>query len=211
MSSNDLKLKAHLLRRAGFGASPKELDQVSDKSYEDIVEDLLHPDRAEDINMDYIKRYNPELRYPDTHPLHAGFWIWRMINTKKPLEEKIALFWHHVFATAWYKGEHTPSQIEQIETFRKNGLSNVKQILNDLAKDPAMNYWLDNCENHSDQPNENWGRELLELFSMGVGNYSEEDINQASDSIKPSKTTSTLSPCLFTRSTIFVSCFFYVR
>ena len=180
MSSNDLKLKAHLLRRAGFGASPKELDQVADKSYEDIVEDLLHPDRAEDINMDYIKRYNPELRYPDTHPLHAGFWIWRMINTKKPLEEKIALFWHHVFATAWYKGEHTPSQIEQIETFRKNGLSNVKQILNDLAKDPAMNYWLDNCENHSDQPNENWGRELLELFSMGVGNYSEEDIKQAS-------------------------------
>ena len=81
MSSNDLKLKAHLLRRAGFGASPKELDQVADKSYEDIVEDLLHPDRAEDINMDYIKRYNPELRYPDTHPLHAGFWIWRMINT----------------------------------------------------------------------------------------------------------------------------------
>ena len=64
-------------------------------------------------------------------------------------------------------------------SFRENGLTNVKQILIDLARDPAMNYWLDNCENHSDQPNENWGRELLELFSMGVGNYSEEDIKQA--------------------------------
>ena len=73
MSSNDLKLKAHLLRRAGFGASPKVLDQVSDKSYEELVEDLLHPDKAEAINMEYIKRYNTELRYPDTLHIHAEY------------------------------------------------------------------------------------------------------------------------------------------
>ena len=90
----------------------------------------------------------------------------------------MTLFWHHIFATGSYKGDHTPSTIRQIQTFRENGLTNIKQILLDLAKDPSMNYWLDNCENHSDQPNENWGRELLELFSMGVGNYSEEDVKQ---------------------------------
>jgi uncharacterized protein (DUF1800 family) len=180
MSINDLALKAHLLRRAGFGASPSELEEISNKSYEEIVENLLNPDGFDDIYEDYVRRYNPELRYPDSHPLHAGHWIWRMINTNKPLVEKMALFWHQVFATAWYKSEHTPSQITQIETFRKNGLTSIKNVLFDLCKDPAMNYWLDNCENHSDQPNENWGRELLELFSMGVGNYSEDDIKHAS-------------------------------
>ena len=179
MSNNDLALKAHLLRRAGFGASRSELEQISDKPYEEIVEDLIHPERFEEIDEDYLKRYNPETSYHDTHPTHAGKWLWRMVNTKRPLEEKMALFWHHVFATGHYKAEHTPSIVSQIDTFRENGLTNVKQILIDLARDPAMNYWLDNCENHSDQPNENWGRELLELFSMGVGNYSEEDIKQA--------------------------------
>ena len=123
---------------------------------------------------------NPELSYHDGHQQHAGRWIWRMINTKRPLEEKMALFWHHVFATAYYKSEHTPTLIAQIDTFRNNGLSKIKKVLNDLAKDPAMNYWLDYCENHSDQPNENWGRDLLELFSLGVGNYSEDDIINAS-------------------------------
>ena len=179
MSNNDLALKAHLLRRAGFGASRSELEQISDKSYEEIVEDLIHPERFEEIDEDYLKRYNPETSYHDTHPTHAGKWLWRIVNTKRRLEEKMAIFWHHVFATGHYKAEHTPSIVSQIDTFRENGLTNGKQILIDLARDPAMNYWLDNCENHSDQPNENWGRELLELFSMGVGNYSEEDIKQA--------------------------------
>ena len=178
MSNNDLALKAHLLRRAGFGASRSELEQISDKSYEEIVEDLIHPERFEEIDEDYLKRYNPETSYHDTHPTHAGKWLWRMVNTKRPLEEKMALFWHHVFATGHYKAEHTPSIVSQIDTFRENGLTNVKQILIDLARDPAMNYWLDNWENHSDQPNENWGRELLELFSMGVGNYTEDDIKE---------------------------------
>ena len=179
MTNNDLALKAHLLRRAGFGASRFELEQISDKSYEEIVEDLIHPERFEEIDEDYLKRYNPENSYHDGLAAAAGRWIWLMINTKRPLEEKMTLFWHHVFATGSYKGDHTPSTIRQIQTFRENGLTNIKQILLDLAKDPSMNYWLDNCENHADQPNENWGRELLELFSMGVGNYSEEDVKQA--------------------------------
>ena len=179
MSDKEIALVSHLMRRAGFGATRAELEELSEKPYEDIVENLLHPERVEDLEEDVLKRYNIELSYHDAYQLWSGRWIWRMINSKKPLEEKMALFWHHVFATAWYKSEHSPTIINQIETFREVGMSDLRTILVELAKDPAMNYWLDNCENHADQPNENWGRELLELFSMGVGNYSEDDIKNA--------------------------------
>ena len=179
MSDKEIALVSHLMRRAGFGATRAEIEELSEKSYEDIVEDLLHPERTEDLEEDVLKRYNIELSYHDAYQLWSGRWIWRMINSRRPLEEKMALFWHHVFATAWYKSEHSPTIINQIETFREVGMSDLRAILVELAKDPAMNYWLDNCENHADQPNENWGRELLELFSMGVGNYSEDDIKNA--------------------------------
>ncbi len=179
MSDNHLALISHLMRRAGFGAGRDELEELSSKSYEDVVEDLLHPERQEDLQEDALKRYNLELSYHDAVQLWAGRWVWRMVNSRRPLEEKMALFWHHVFATAWYKSEHSPTIIRQIEMFREVGMSDLRTILTELARDPAMNYWLDNCENHADQPNENWGRELLELFSMGVGNYTEDDIKNA--------------------------------
>ncbi len=179
MPETDLALISHLMRRAGFGATRAEQEELASKDYDEIVEDLLHPDRFEDLNEDVLKRYNLELTYNDAMPLWSGRWVWRMINTKRPLEEKTSLFWHHVFATAWYKSEHTNTMIQQNQMFREVGMSDMRTILVSLAKDPAMNYWLDNCENHSDQPNENWGRELLELFSMGVGNYSEDDIKNA--------------------------------
>ena len=179
MSDKEIALVSHLMRRAGFGATRAEIEELSEKSYEDIVEDLLHPERTEDLEEDVLKRYNIELSYHDAYQLWSGRWIWRMINSRRPLEEKMALFWHHVFATAWYKSEHSPTIIKQIETFREVGMTDLRTVLVELAKDPAMNYWLDNCENHADQPNENWGRELLELFSMGVGNYTEDDIKNA--------------------------------
>ena len=179
MSDNDLALISHLMRRAGFGATRAELEELSTKPYEDVVEGLLHPEQVEDLEEDALMRYNMELSYHDAVQLWAGKWVWRMINSSRPLEEKMALFWHHVFATAWYKSEHSPTIISQIDMFREVGMSDLQTILLELSKDPAMNYWLDNCENHADQPNENWGRELLELFSMGVGNYSEDDIKNA--------------------------------
>ena len=84
MTNNDLALKAHLLRRAGFGASRFELEQISDKSYEEIVEDLIHPERFEEIDEDYLKRYNPENSYHDGLAAAAGRWIWLLITTKRP-------------------------------------------------------------------------------------------------------------------------------
>ncbi len=180
MSDQHLALVSHLMRRAGFGATRSELEELSAKPYEDVVESLLDSELDDGLDEDVLMRYNLELAYKDGFNLWAGRWIWRMINSKRPLEEKMALLWHQIFATAWYKSEHSQSIIEHIETLRRVGMSDLRTILLELAKDPAVNYWLDNCENHAAQPNENWGRELLELFSMGVGNYSEDDIKNAS-------------------------------
>jgi uncharacterized protein (DUF1800 family) len=180
MPAADISLMAHLMRRAGFGATRAELEKLAEHGYENTVNDLVNPERFPDIEEDLLKRYYLELTYNDSLPQWTGEWVFRMINTQQPLREKMALFWHHVFATAWYKSEHTPSIVQQIHTFREYGMTNLSTILVELAKDPAMNYWLDNCENHKTEPNENWGRELLELFSMGVGHYSEDDIKNAS-------------------------------
>lgn len=176
----DIDLVAHLTRRAGFGATRDELEALSSKDYADIVDDLLHPERFPEVDDFVVRRYFLELNNSDTVNAWRGHWIYRMVNTQRPLEEKMALFWHHVFATSVGKSEHGPSSVEQINMFRENALANFKDILIALAKDPAMLFWLDNCENHDGQPNENWGRELLELFSMGVGNYTEDDIKNAS-------------------------------
>ena len=102
------------------------------------------------------------------------------INTQRPLQENMAIFLHHIYPVAWGKSEHGPSIFTQIEMFRRVGLTDFKTILLELSKDPAMIFWLDNNENHKDEINENYGRELLELFSMGIGSYTEDDIKSAS-------------------------------
>lgn len=179
MANEKVALTAHLLRRAGFGAAREELECQAQRPYEDVVEDLLHPERFPEVEDDVLRRYHGPLVNLDSLVGQGARWIYRMVNTRRPLQEKMALFWHHVFATAYHKGEHTPTLIQQIDTFRRNGLSNFRTILLDLSRDPAMIFWLDNNENHDGDPNENYGRELMELFSMGIGNYTEEDIKTA--------------------------------
>ena len=177
MPPTDIALLAHLMRRAGFGATRTELEERSKSSYEEIVEDLLHPERTPPLDEELFMRYY--MHSGASIDMARGRWLWRMINTPRPLEEKMTLFWHHVFATGEGKSEHPPSSIAQIETFRRICLSDMRTILVELSKDPAMIFWLDNNENHMGEPNENYGRELLELFSMGVGNYTEDDIKNA--------------------------------
>ena len=174
---NDLSLIAHLMRRAGFGATRDELEEYAAKGYEAAVEGLLHPERSPDVEEDVLRRYYGGLE--ETPTLAAAVWIYRMVNTQRLLQEKMALFFHHLFATADSKFEHPPAMITQITMFRRLGLSDLRTILTELSKDPAMICWLDNSENRKDEPNENYGRELLELFSMGVGNYSEQDLKMA--------------------------------
>ena len=175
MSEASLDLIAHLMRRAGFGATRDELEAYASKGYEATVEDLLHPEWFTD-DEDVIGRYFAgEMLAKGMAP---NVWMYRMVNTRQPLQEKMAFLWHHIFATSLAKSE-TPSMVGQIAMFRRIGLSDMRTILTALSKDPAMISWLDNNENHKDQPNENYGRELLELFSMGEGNYTEQDVKMS--------------------------------
>ena len=167
---------AHLARRAGFGATPDELDAYEDIGYEALVERFLEPSERDNIPDDLIFRRHVDLHAMQGH--NAAYWAYRLISTQAPLEEKIALFWHGVFATGENKLNNLGSLTNQIDMFRRCGLDRFDDLLIELSKDPAMIIWLDNHTNHKDSINENYGREILELFSMGVGNYTEDDIKE---------------------------------
>lgn len=180
MSSQDIALMAHLMRRAGFGATGDELGDYVAKGYEATVEELLHPGEPGNLPDDLIRRYHvdqSEARQPDSA---AAYWIYRMITTRCPLEEKITLFWHSLFATGYSKLNQARAQLDQIDMFRKYGLGGFDNLLMELSRDPSMIMWLDNNDNHKGAINENYGRELLELFSMGIGSYTEQDIKECS-------------------------------
>ena len=180
VTTTDLSLMAHLLRRAGFGSDRAELERYAERSYEDVVDDLLNPDRFEEPEDEVLARFYPHLQANKDNPaIWNGRWFYRMINTDRPLEEKMTLFWHGVFATGWTKSEHTPTMVDHIQMLRTSGMENFRTLLLGISRDPAMIFWLDNNENHGTAINENYGREILELFSMGIGNYSEDDIKNA--------------------------------
>jgi uncharacterized protein (DUF1800 family) len=174
--TQDTALMAHLLRRAGFGATKDELEQYVAKGYEATVEELIHPELATQLDEDVIRRYHVDQNSLMLIESCQAYWMYRMINTKRPLEEKVALFWHGLFATAYGKLNHAKAVVNQTNTFRRQGLGSFANLLRELSRDPAMIFWLDNKDNHKDAPNENFGRELLELFSMGIGTYTEEDV-----------------------------------
>jgi uncharacterized protein (DUF1800 family) len=166
------------MRRAGFGATREELERYLDKGYEATVEELLSPDDPDYMPDDILRRYHVdmhELRFLNTA---GAYWLYRMVTTNNPMEEKIALFWHGIFATGYSKLNQARTILFQIDMFRKFGLGRLDTLLVELSKDPAMIIWLDNNENHRGSINENYGRELLELFSMGIGNYTEQDIKE---------------------------------
>ena len=180
MASEDIALMAHLMRRAGFGASREELEARVATGYEATVEELVNPE-AEPVDRYEFLRYLPGFWKPVTSPgMGMAAWFHTMLTTKRPLEEKMVLFWHQVFATGQSKIDHWHELIKQVDMFREKGMGSYRDLLVALAQDPAMIYWLDNCDNHAHAVNENWGRELLELFSLGVGNYTETDVREAS-------------------------------
>ena len=182
MSDNgDLALMAHLMRRAGFGASRAELERLAEQGYEETVELLLHPERQPEVDEYMLYRYHPDTDTAGGDVFTGqAYWLYHMVNTQRPLQEKIALFWHHLFATGMNKVDNCDHLVNQVRMFRRYGMGNLRDLLVELAKDPSMIFWLDNNENHKRAPNENWGRELLELFSMGVGNYTEHDVYECS-------------------------------
>lgn len=179
MLDHDILLMAHLMRRAGFGATLKQIDEHVSRGYEATVEDLITATDRTQISDDLIRRYHNEQSGMLGFSGAGAYWTYRMISSQTPLLEKIAFFWHNIFATG-YPGKVNSGKVlsDQIRMFRTYGMGSFRTLLLELAKDPAMICWLDNRDNHKDAINENFGRELLELFSMGVGNYTELDVKE---------------------------------
>jgi uncharacterized protein (DUF1800 family) len=182
MADNDIVLMAHLMRRAGFGAQYEELQARAAKGYEATVEELLHPeDHPNGLDLDLAERYFIEWNH-FTRGV-PEYCVFRMINSKNQLEEKMVLFWHGVLCTADSKVQSYVTLYGELEMFRRCGMGSFRDLLVEISRDPAMVYFLDNCLSHKGAINENYGRELLELFSMGVGmdgqfNYTEQDVKE---------------------------------
>jgi len=178
---DDIALMAHLMRRAGFGAGRDELEARVAKGYEATVEELLNPEAHPPVDHYTLLRHQPSALLPGgVPPMGNVNYMYYLVTTQRPLEEKMSLFWHHVFATGNSKVDNYDQLLEQIDLFRNNAMGNYRDLLLKLAKNPSMIFWLDNNQNHGTEVNENWGRELLELFSLGAGNYTEIDVREAS-------------------------------
>jgi len=180
LPSTDTRKLGHLLRRAGFGARPAEWTDYAKMGVAGATQRLLHPESIpdpldetlQDIQGDYVD-------FDDIGSLRK-WWMYRMSHTPRPLEEKMTLFWHNHFATANYKVDHPRWMWGQNQTLRRHALGNFRTMLQAVSRDPAMLVWLDGVDNKKGRPNENYGRELLELFTMGVGSgYTERDVQEA--------------------------------
>jgi len=218
---------AHLLERAGFGATPDEIARVARLTPQQAVDELVDfeslpndlkpfdesviwdpgmdpfpPSRAEAVRIARERGVGlgetilPEGAQRRLQPVVDKFfyglyanaietqrlglwWANRMLVTRRPLEEKLTLFWHGHFATGENKVRDYRMMLRQNEMFRAHASGPFRDLLVGLLKDPAMLVYLDNGENVKKHPNENFGRELLELFTMGVGNYTERDVREA--------------------------------
>lgn len=167
----------HLLRRASFGATPEELNYYKELGFEGAVDELTSPEKIKNDKLDDILS-KQDFDFTDLGDAKR-WWIYRMAYSKRPLEEKMTLFWHGHFATSNAKVGNPYLMYQQNELFRRNALGDFQQMLVEVSKDPAMIIWLDNQQNRKGKPNENYAREIMELFTMGIGNYTEADIKEA--------------------------------
>lgn len=181
MADQDIALMAHLLRRAGFGASRDEIEAKAAQGYESVVEELLNPSSQPGVEVDLLYRYQPAYNEAAAIETNVQQWVYYMINNPRQLQEKMALLWHMIFCAGHSKIDSGQEMGLMVRMFREHGMGNFKDLLVRLSTNPGMIYYLDNSESHKVAVNENYGRELLELFSMGVGkdeqfNYSEDDV-----------------------------------
>jgi uncharacterized protein (DUF1800 family) len=175
---------AHLFRRAGFGATERDLDAAMAADRDENVAFSLAVDAL--LNYEAVGEVDDRIQ-----PVVGNgnsliqWWLERMVLTRRPLLEKMVFFWHNHFATALNGGGLTvPRMQRQNEFFRATALTPFQDILNGISRDPAMIFWLDLNSNRKNSPNENYARELMELFALGIGdpndpNYTEADIKQA--------------------------------
>lgn len=176
----DRRKAAHLLRRAGFGATPDEIGRAVEQGLEATVEELFADTAEEDAASEKLFQATSGrlINFSDIGQCQA-WWVNRMLTTRVPLREKLTLFWHGHFATSHHKVEDSQLMLNQIETIRKHAWGRFHDLLLAMAKDPAMLVWLDSESNTKEHPNENFARELFELFTCGIGNYTEKDVTEA--------------------------------
>lgn len=167
----------HLLRRAGFGANEQELSQFTEMGVSATVDYLVDFDEIDDSALE-TRLSGINLNLDNLVDLQR-WWFLRMIYTKHPLQEKMTLFWHGLLTSGYSKVGRGPYMYNQNQLLRKLSLGRYDDLLKAIARDPAMLIWLDSQVNKKAAPNENFARELMELFSMGVGNFNEGDVRQS--------------------------------
>jgi uncharacterized protein (DUF1800 family) len=185
---------ALLYRRAGFGLRSDELDRLSAGTYEAAVDGLIAglggaadpgsahlpeptltlPARPKKGDLAALKAFNKAIT-ADMQSLQA-WWMEKMITTSTPLRERLTLFWHGHFATAVSKVRYPKLMYLQNQLFRTAGAGSFETLMQAVAKDGAMMIWLDTITDKKAHPNENFGREMMELFTLGLGNYTQDDV-----------------------------------
>jgi len=172
----DRKRIAHLYRRAAFGATPAEIDAALKNGFPKTLAHLLE---GEADAADRLELLTETGRFYTEPSNLRVWWLYAMLEGGHPLREKLALFWHNHFATSYAKVRSTKLMFEQNAILRKHALGHFGPFLLDMSRDTAMLVWLDSNRNVKGAPNENYAREVMELFSLGVGNYSEKDVQEA--------------------------------
>ena len=173
----DTKKLCHLLRRAAFGPTVKRLDDGRDKSVSQVLDGLLNFDAEDDPFESSVESLEGFVNFTEPRSV-ASYWFYRMLNSPHPLQERVALFWHNRFATGAGKVDNGRLMHEQIQLFREKGLGDYRELVVALGRDPAMLIWLDGQSNRKGKPNENYAREVMELFTLGIGNYTEKDVQE---------------------------------
>ncbi len=175
---------AHLLRRAGFGADPAVIKAAAAAGPDATTETLLHPERVpenleDDKTLASLTSLLPETKNGGT-PVQAVrmWWVHRMIASARPLQEKMVLFWHGHF-TSKDGGMQGDLLYRQNQLFRANALGSFRTLTLAVSRDPEMLRYLNGNQNYKAHPNENYGRELMELYTCGIGNYTEDDVKAA--------------------------------
>ncbi|MBI2804124.1 MAG: DUF1800 domain-containing protein [Planctomycetes bacterium] len=182
----DLKKAGHLFRRAAFGATSAELQAAVREGPERSVTALLQG-RADAQGDELWTTMSRSLADANVGDQLSALWLYRMLYSAHPLREKLTLFWHNHFATSNIKVRNVGYMLGQYELMRRHAQGNFRTLLTEMSRDPAMMVWLDTIQSQRNQPNENYARELMELFSLGVTNarrpgqrnYTEDDIRQA--------------------------------
>ena len=177
----DRKKVGHLLRRAGFGATAAELDAGVKDGYAKTLARVLSGEPEADDFVRTSEYMASERSMPPGAPQGrlSAWWLDRMLKSRHPLREKLTLFWHNHFATSNAKVQNARFMLAQYHLIQKYALGSFADLLTQMGTDPAMLVWLDTVTSTKAAPNENYARELMELFSLGIGNYTEADIRQA--------------------------------